>query len=134
MFSVYAAAKWALEGWCEALAVELRPVGVDVVIFQPGNHDTGFGAHALPVLPPDSAYAELAQRALLRLSGLARCSRPSYKASLRMCQVLDRARPPLRTRLGAGDVVAGWLARIAPYGARRRAVEWITGLRPKSET
>lgn len=129
MFSIYAASKWALEGWCEALSVELRPFGVDVVVFQPGNHDTGFGVHTVPVLPDDSVYSGLAQRAVPKLTALARFSRPSHKASSRMCRVLEQDRPPLRTRLGADDVVASWLARFAPFGVRRRGVEWITGVR-----
>lgn len=128
MFSVYAATKWALEGWCEALAVELRPFGVDVAVFQPGNHDTGFGNATVPVLPPTSPYARLAERALPRLTGLARYSRPSHKASRRICDVLDGRRSGLRTRLGADDVLAAALARLAPYGVRRRAVERLTGL------
>ncbi|AGP60264.1 SDR family oxidoreductase [Streptomyces rapamycinicus] len=128
MFSVYAAAKWALEGWCEALSLELRPLGVDVLIFQPGNHDTAFGAHAVPVLPEHSAYELLAERALPRLAGLSHYSRPSHKASRRMCDVLERARPPLRTRLGVDDVAASLLARLAPYRLRRLGVERITGL------
>lgn len=130
MFSVYAATKWALEGWCEALAVELRPFGVDVVVFQPGNHDTDFGAHTVPVLPEGSAYAALAEKALPRLTGLARYSRPSHKASRAMCRALEQQRPPLRVRLGGDDIAAGWLARLTPYGVRRRGVEWITGIRP----
>lgn len=129
MFSVYAASKWALEGWSEALAIELRPFGVDVLIFQPGNHDTAFGSHTVPVLPADSVYAELAGRALPRLAGLARYSRPSHKASQRMCRMLEREGPPLRTRLGADDHLASWLARLAPYSLRRRGVERIIGLR-----
>lgn len=128
LFSVYAASKWALEGWCEALAVELRPMGVHVAIFQPGNHDTPFGSHTVPVLPEGSAYADIAQGVLPRLAGLARYSRPSYKASLRMCEVLEQERPRLRTRLGADDVIASWVTRLAPYPVRRRAVEWITGI------
>ncbi|WP_116202636.1 SDR family oxidoreductase [Amycolatopsis circi] len=128
MFSVYAATKWALEGWCEALAVELRPFGVDVVVFQPGNHDTGFGAATVPALPESSAYAEYAGRALPKLTGLGRYSRPSYRASARICAVLEQERPPLRSRLGADDVVASWAARLLPYRMRRRAVERITGL------
>ena len=128
LFSVYAATKWALEGWCEALAVELRPFGVDVVVFQPGNHDTGFGAATVPALPDSSAYREFAQRAIPRLTGLGRYSRPSYRASARMCAILERKRPPLRTRLGADDLIASWAARGLPYSVRRRAVERITGL------
>ncbi|MBY8856836.1 SDR family oxidoreductase [Nocardia sp. CA2R105] len=128
MFSVYAATKWALEGWCEALAIELGPFGVDVVVFQPGNHDTGFGEHAVPVLPEASPYADLARRAIPRLSGLARYSRPSRKASQRMCDVLESSRPRLRIRIGADDVVASWLARVTTYGLRRRGIEWMTDL------
>ncbi|MGI6873414.1 SDR family oxidoreductase [Amycolatopsis sp. 3B14] len=128
MFSVYAATKWALEGWCEALAIEVRPFGVDVVVFQPGNHDTGFGGATVPVLPPSSAYRGFAERALPKLTGLGRYSRGSYKASLRICDVLDGPRPPLRTRLGADDVVASWLAKFTPYSLRRRMVERLTGL------
>lgn len=134
MFSIYAASKWALEGWCEALTLELRPFGVDVVVFQPGNHDTGFGAHTVPVLPEGSVYAGLAQRALPKLTALARFSRPSHKASSRMCRVLEQDRPALRTRLGTDDVVASWLARFAPFGVRRRGVEWITGVRGDART
>lgn len=128
MFSVYAATKWALEGWCEALAVELRPFGVDVLVFQPGNHDTGFGAATVPALPDASAYKDFAERAIPRLTGLGRYGRPSYRASARMCAMLERKRPPLRVRLGADDVVASWMVRGLPYSLRRKAVERITGL------
>lgn len=128
MFSCYAASKWALEGWCEALAVELRPFGVRVMIFQPGNHNTEFGAHAIPVVPRSSPYESQAGRALPRLAGLARYSRPSYKASLRMCDMLERERPPLRTRLGADDIVADLVTRVTPFALRRRFVENLIGL------
>ncbi|RYE40041.1 MAG: SDR family NAD(P)-dependent oxidoreductase [Hyphomicrobiales bacterium] len=59
MYSIYAAAKWALEGWAEAIDIELAPFGLDVKILQPGNHDTPFGRNVQPVLPEDSPYAPL---------------------------------------------------------------------------
>ncbi|MFC5950375.1 SDR family oxidoreductase [Pseudonocardia lutea] len=128
MYSIYAASKWALEGWAEALAIEVAPFGIDVVVFQPGNHDTAFGSNVVPVLPEDSAYSDQAARALPRMARLGRYARPAEKATHRMCEVLDAPTTRLRVRLGPDDHVAAWLARLAPYALRRRGVEWITGL------
>jgi NAD(P)-dependent dehydrogenase (short-subunit alcohol dehydrogenase family) len=128
MFSIYAASKWALEGWCEALSIEVAPFGIDVVVFQPGNHDTDFGSNVVPVLPGDSDYAAQAARAMPRMTRLGRYARPAGKAADRICAVLEGDRAPFRVRLGADDHVAHWLARLAPYRLRRRGVELITGL------
>ncbi len=39
---MYHAAKWGLEGFSEALAAELAPFGVQVMIVEPGGIRTGF--------------------------------------------------------------------------------------------
>jgi NAD(P)-dependent dehydrogenase (short-subunit alcohol dehydrogenase family) len=41
-FGVYHASKWGLEGMSEAMRYELAPLGVDVVIVEPGPFETGF--------------------------------------------------------------------------------------------
>jgi NAD(P)-dependent dehydrogenase (short-subunit alcohol dehydrogenase family) len=41
-FSIYGASKWALEGFSESLAAELKPLGVKVTIVQPGPFRTDF--------------------------------------------------------------------------------------------
>src|SRR5271166_5467046 len=41
-FSIYGAAKWALEGVSESLAAELKPLGIKVIIVQPGPFRTEF--------------------------------------------------------------------------------------------
>jgi NAD(P)-dependent dehydrogenase (short-subunit alcohol dehydrogenase family) len=38
----YTASKFALEGWAEALAYEVEPLGVHVTLVEPGNIRTGF--------------------------------------------------------------------------------------------
>jgi NAD(P)-dependent dehydrogenase (short-subunit alcohol dehydrogenase family) len=46
-FSIYGATKWALEGVSEALAAEVRPLGLKVTIVQPGPFRTDFVARSL---------------------------------------------------------------------------------------
>jgi NAD(P)-dependent dehydrogenase (short-subunit alcohol dehydrogenase family) len=41
-FGVYHASKWGLEGMSEAMRYELAPLGVDVVIVEPGPFETNF--------------------------------------------------------------------------------------------
>jgi len=38
----YTASKFALEGWSESLAYEVRPFGVEVTLVEPGNISSGF--------------------------------------------------------------------------------------------
>ncbi len=46
-FSIYGAAKWALEGVSESLAAELKPLGIKVMIVQPGPFRTEFAGRSL---------------------------------------------------------------------------------------
>ncbi|MDN3205547.1 SDR family oxidoreductase [Algoriphagus sediminis] len=41
-FGVYHASKWGLEGMSEAMRYELSPLGIDVVLVEPGPFDTNF--------------------------------------------------------------------------------------------
>lgn len=47
-FGVYNASKWALEGISEALRYELAPLGIDVVIVEPGPFATNFFTNMVP--------------------------------------------------------------------------------------
>jgi len=40
--SLYNAAKWGIEGFCEALAAEVAPFGIGVAIVEPGTARTEF--------------------------------------------------------------------------------------------
>ncbi|MEM6632775.1 MAG: SDR family oxidoreductase [Bacteroidota bacterium] len=56
-FGVYNASKWGLEGMSEALRYELAPLGIDVVIVEPGPFDTNFFANMIPIEDPEVAQA-----------------------------------------------------------------------------
>lgn len=57
-FSAYSASKFALEGMSEALAGEMAPFGVKVLIVEPGQMRTAFAGDALRHMPELDAYAE----------------------------------------------------------------------------
>ncbi|MDF3313142.1 SDR family NAD(P)-dependent oxidoreductase [Rhodococcus sp. T2V] len=128
MYSIYAASKWSLEGWAEALSIELAPFGVDVLILQPGNHDTAFASNVVSISPEASPYAGLHAAAMGKLQALGDRARPTVKAATEICDALEAESRPLRLRIGNDDKLMAALARWAPYGVRRRIVERITGL------
>lgn len=54
---LYSASKFAIEGYCEALGLELRSSGVSVTRIEPGDFATGFTASRRSVPPADAAEA-----------------------------------------------------------------------------
>jgi NAD(P)-dependent dehydrogenase (short-subunit alcohol dehydrogenase family) len=58
-FGAYSASKFALEGLSEALAQEVAPFGIKVLIVEPGAFRTGFAAEALRHMPMIDAYKDV---------------------------------------------------------------------------
>ena len=56
-FGVYHASKWGLEGISEAMRYELGPLGVDVVVVEPGPFSTSFFENLVGGLDDDRAAA-----------------------------------------------------------------------------
>ena len=55
---LYSASKFAIEGYCEALRLETRSLGIQVVVIEPGDFATAFTASRKSVADPeaDAAY------------------------------------------------------------------------------
>ena len=56
-FGVYNASKWGLEGLSEAMRYELAPLGVDVVLVEPGPFSTNFFGNMVPASDEQVASA-----------------------------------------------------------------------------
>jgi NAD(P)-dependent dehydrogenase (short-subunit alcohol dehydrogenase family) len=72
LYSLYHATKWAVEGFSESLAYELRPFGIRMRLVEPGAIRTEFyGRSREPIAPPPGAgYDEFVDRCVrISMSG-----------------------------------------------------------------
>ncbi|TYK44516.1 oxidoreductase [Actinomadura decatromicini] len=100
-FGAYCAAKFALEGLSEALADEVAPFGVRVLIVEPGAFRTEFGGgrmHRSRVIEEYAASTGPTRAAVDGMDG-AQPGDPR-KAAQAIVKVLDSPDPPLRLALG----------------------------------
>jgi NAD(P)-dependent dehydrogenase (short-subunit alcohol dehydrogenase family) len=117
-FGVYGAAKAALEGWSEALALEGRAFGLRVTLVQPGPFRTEFIGRSMErvaaELPEYAGSAGKFASFLTAMDGK-QAGDPALAARA-ILAVVDSERPPLRLILGKYAVEKsrrGWVQREA---------------------
>lgn len=105
--SAYSASKFALEGLSEALALEVKPFGIKVLIVEPGAFRTEFGAEALRHMPVNPAYQDVLGniRGLLHEMHGAQPGDPA-KAARAVARALESDVTPLRLQLGEDAIGA----------------------------
>ena len=110
-YSAYCAAKFALEGLSEAVAAELAPFGIQVLIVEPGSFRTGLLGGSLRAAEPIAGYEQTvgATRAYVESENGRQAGDPA-KAAAAIVAALDAEDPPLRLALGA-DAVDGIRAK-----------------------
>ncbi len=106
-FGAYSAAKFALEGMSEALAAEVAPFGIKVLIVEPGAFRTRFAGRALRQMPEIEAYRGTSggTREFARGMDAAQDGDPA-KAAAAVARALAADDTPLRLQLGADAVAA----------------------------
>ncbi|GAP96826.1 oxidoreductase [Leptolyngbya sp. NIES-2104] len=94
---IYSATKFAIEGISEALVQEVKPLGINVTLIEPGTFQTNGAASVITPKQPIAEYAatiDSMQAAIVSQPG------DPAKAAVAMIQVVESDNPPLRLALG----------------------------------
>ena len=114
---MYNASKWALEGFSEALAWEVAPLGIRVTLVEPASYATGWRDATQHATPIDD-YADLHQAAAQAISDKLAARHDPAAAATALLDVVDAPDPPLRVFLGSDAL------RIAEDEYQRRLTTW----------
>jgi len=113
-FAAYSATKFALEGMSEALAEEVRPLGIKVLIVEPGSFRTALFAN-VTASPQIADYAATVgpTRQMTQAGDGTQPGDPA-KAATAILAALGAERTPLRLPLGddAVDAILGHLGAV----------------------
>ena len=111
----YHASKWAIEAWAEALRYELGPLGIGVVLIEPGPFKTSLHdneVRAVAAGAPGSPYVGMLSAYKREFKKLPRAELPA------LIDVIERAatvrRPRLRWPVGPNAFSGAYLRRICP--------------------
>ncbi|MEP6867107.1 MAG: SDR family NAD(P)-dependent oxidoreductase [Novosphingobium sp.] len=115
---IYNAAKFAVEGLSEALAIELAPFGIHTTIVEPGGFRTKFGSGSQRIAAqPMGEYAETPGGQIPKLMAkfADRAIGDPAKAVRALLAIVDTPSPPLRFAIGAdvNKAITRKLAQVA---------------------
>ncbi|MBK9739534.1 MAG: SDR family oxidoreductase [Actinobacteria bacterium] len=101
---LYHASKWALEGFSQSLAQEMRPFGIHVTLIEPTGYSTDWAFGSAVRAEPIAAYDELRESMLqARAKVVADRGNPTATADA-VLAIVDMDEPPLRLFLGKGPL------------------------------
>ncbi|MGG1401218.1 SDR family oxidoreductase [Bacillus salipaludis] len=115
--SAYSASKHALEGYSESLRLELKPLGIDVSLIEPGSYQTNIWSSVDDLMvDPDSPYAPYMKSILKELeSGKADYGDPMDVAKL-VAEIATQVKSPkLRYPIGKGVKSNLFLKKFLPW-------------------
>ncbi|HTA35797.1 MAG TPA: SDR family oxidoreductase [Solirubrobacteraceae bacterium] len=95
---LYHASKWGLEGFSEALSLEVAEFGIHVTLIEPGGFDTDWSTSSSKRAEPIDAYHDARRQMTERRKQLPQGKAGATGAAI--LQIVDADPPPLRVFLG----------------------------------
>ena len=130
-FGPYAASKFALEGFSECLALEVKPFGIDVVLVEPGSYGTDIWEKGFASMqaPPESPYRSMLESVLAYARSSASGSGDPQEVADLIGDIACSRRRRFRYMLPRSTVWTAWGRKWLPDRWFRRIL--MTTLRSK---
>lgn len=110
----YTASKFALEGYCEALQLEVRPFGIYVSLIEPAGVLTPVAGNVPKAELMLDAYSETRMKIGLQIDKMMRGGMPAEKVASAISAILKAENPKLRYKVGTPALFLGLFERLAP--------------------
>ncbi|HJX00125.1 MAG TPA: SDR family oxidoreductase [Terriglobales bacterium] len=127
MVSSYCASKHALEGWAEALRIELRSLGIRVVLVEPGAYKTDIWTRNVIVsrgaTDESSPNKERSRRYVEGVKESQRDMEAPGEVAQLITRVAENPHPRLRYRAGRDAKVGYFMRALLPWNVWERMVE-----------
>ena len=129
VLSSYAASKHALEGWSEAVRIEMHSLGIRIVLVEPGAFETDIWEKNAKMGAAAVQDSSLNKDRSLRFAKIVQ--QKLHKADARVVarlisRIAQDPNPRLRYLIGKDAVVRKWMKRIMPWKVYERLVEKAT--------
>ena len=117
MQGAYTAGKHAVEGFSEALSMEVRPYGIRVMVVEPGDHKGGSQRYRATGANVSGAYREALKRVSDVIARDEGSGSSPERLARRVVRAIGKKRPPARLRVASlGQHMAVILHDILPSG------------------
>ncbi len=130
LLSSYNASKFALEGWSEALRIEVHSLGIRVVLIEPGDYDTDIWERNLVLgkqaLDPSSPNKERSQRFAEFVKSRTPKRRDPREVAQLIARVANDPNPKLRYVIGPDAKMQLLFRTLVPWRRYERAVAKMT--------
>jgi NAD(P)-dependent dehydrogenase (short-subunit alcohol dehydrogenase family) len=127
----YSASKFALEGWTETLRYELKALGIQVILVEPGAFETDIWNRnarlAAGLLDPFSPNAARVPRWRARVEADRKKADPQIVADT-IAAVLESPRPRLRYVVGKDAKLGLLMRKLLPRGLFEKVIMKATGM------
>jgi len=131
VIGTYAASKFALEGWSEALRLETHSLGIRVVLVEPGSFQTDIWERNAQLgersLNPDSPnyargrrFAEHVRKRIVK--------RDARRVAEKIARIAEDPNPRLRYLIGPDAHAQFWIRALAPWKLYERLVTKRVGI------